>query len=199
MTGGGQISDPYDTAMYLPRMRCYTCVAIRAGRGSTGYRLMRVSFWLHAVARLVKRSPVALAQPLLASVDAEAVMVLAGADLIADGEDHSARATGQGLWAGSLDTSRMEGGCDLTYANPAAQIPVFSARTWLSPDKMRPTRLASGQPGEDRADTKGQEDADTTALRDMLAASGLPQNRQDMLFNLGMFHKRAAKPAWGGV
>jgi uncharacterized protein len=40
-----------------------------------------------------------------------------------------------------------------------------------------------------------EEDADTQALRAKLMASGLPQDRQDMLFNLGLFHKREAKPA----
>ena len=126
----------------------YTRVAIRAGRGSTGYRLTRASFCLHALERLVERSPVALDRPLLTSVDAEAVAVLRGcarADLIADGEDHFARATGQGLWAGSLDKSEMEADWDLAYANPQAQVPVFSARTYLSPDEMRPTLWARWQ------------------------------------------------------
>jgi hypothetical protein len=126
----------------------YTRIAIRAGRGSTGYRLTRASFCLHALERLVERSPVALDRPLLAAVDAEAVAVLRGcvrADLIADGEDHFARATGQGLWAGSLDQSEMDADWDLTYARPDAQVPVFSARTYLAPDQMRPTLWARWQ------------------------------------------------------
>lgn len=48
-------------------------------------------------------------------------------------------------------------------------------------------------------DKEVEEDADTQALRDMLDASSLPQERQDMLFNLGMFHKREAKPAQWAV
>jgi uncharacterized protein len=44
-----------------------------------------------------------------------------------------------------------------------------------------------------------EEDADTQALRAQLLASGLPQDRQDMLFNLGLFHKREAKPAQWAV
>lgn len=51
----------------------------------------------------------------------------------------------------------------------------------------------------DAGDKEVEEDADTQALRDMLAASSLPQERQDMLFNLGMFHKREAKPAQWAV
>jgi len=51
----------------------------------------------------------------------------------------------------------------------------------------------------DAGPKEAEEDADTEALRAMLAASGLPQDRQDMLFNLGVFHKREAKPAQWAV
>lgn len=53
--------------------------------------------------------------------------------------------------------------------------------------------------GQDAGPKEAEEDADTEALRAMLAASGLPQDRRDMLFNLGVFHKREAKPAQWGV
>lgn len=51
----------------------------------------------------------------------------------------------------------------------------------------------------DAGDKEVEEDADTQGLRAKLAASGLPQERQDMLFNLGLFHKREAKPAQWAV
>lgn len=51
----------------------------------------------------------------------------------------------------------------------------------------------------DAGPKEAEEDADAQALRDMLAASGLPQDRQEMLFNLGLFHKREAKPAQWAV
>ncbi|ESR26345.1 TM0106 family RecB-like putative nuclease [Lutibaculum baratangense] len=54
-------------------------------------------------------------------------------------------------------------------------------------------------PGSDAGDKEAEEDADTQALRSALAASGLPQDRQEMLFNLGLFHKREAKPAQWAV
>lgn len=54
-------------------------------------------------------------------------------------------------------------------------------------------------PGQDAGPKEAEADADTEALRAMLAASGLPQDRQDMLFNLGVFHKREAKPAQWAV
>ncbi|NTF95998.1 TM0106 family RecB-like putative nuclease [Rhizobium rhizogenes] len=69
-------------------------------------------------------------------------------------------------------------------------------RDWLvsiRPDTPWPV-LAS-----DAIDKEVEEDADTQALRTKLAASGLPQERQDMLFNLGLFHKREAKPAQWAV
>ncbi|MDG1370924.1 MAG: TM0106 family RecB-like putative nuclease [Paracoccaceae bacterium] len=48
-------------------------------------------------------------------------------------------------------------------------------------------------------DKEVEEDADTQALRSLLACSGLPQDRQDMLFNLGVFHSREVKPAQWAV
>ena len=54
-------------------------------------------------------------------------------------------------------------------------------------------------PGQDAGAKEVEEDADTQALRSALAASGLPQDRQALLFNLGLFHKREAKPAQWAV
>ncbi len=53
--------------------------------------------------------------------------------------------------------------------------------------------------GEGAGDKEEAEDADAEELRAMLAASGLPEERQQMLFNLGLFHKREAKPAQWAV
>uniref|UniRef100_UPI0040473202 TM0106 family RecB-like putative nuclease n=1 Tax=Yoonia sp. TaxID=2212373 RepID=UPI0040473202 len=51
----------------------------------------------------------------------------------------------------------------------------------------------------DAGPKEAEEDADARALRATLAASGLPEDRQAMLFNLGLFHKREAKPAQWAV
>lgn len=51
----------------------------------------------------------------------------------------------------------------------------------------------------DAGDKEVEEDADSLALRSALSASGLPAERQEMLFNLGLFHKREAKPAQWAV
>ena len=69
-------------------------------------------------------------------------------------------------------------------------------RDWLvrvRPDGPWP-RLA-----EKAGDKEEAEDADAAKLRSMLAASGLPEERQQMLFKLGLFHKREAKPAQWAV
>ncbi len=48
---------------------------------------------------------------------------------------------------------------------------------------------------QDAAEQESVEDEETTALRDRLAASSLLPERRELLFNLGLFHKREAKPA----
>ncbi|MFN6925018.1 MAG: TM0106 family RecB-like putative nuclease [Tabrizicola sp.] len=47
----------------------------------------------------------------------------------------------------------------------------------------------------DAGPKEAEEDADAQALRKALAASDLPEDRQALLFNLGLFHQREAKPA----
>ena len=44
-----------------------------------------------------------------------------------------------------------------------------------------------------------QADIEADDLRALLKGSDLPQDRQDMLFNLGLFHRREAKPAWWAI
>lgn len=53
--------------------------------------------------------------------------------------------------------------------------------------------------GESAGEKEAGEDAEAAALRARLASSGLPQEWQAMLFDLGMFHKREAKPAWWSI
>lgn len=75
-------------------------------------------------------------------------------------------------------------------------ISTMELRDWLV--TFRPVgpwpRMAEGAGDKEEA-----EDAETKQLRAMLAASGLPEERQRMLFNLGLFHKREAKPAQWAV
>lgn len=55
------------------------------------------------------------------------------------------------------------------------------------------------QIGQDAATKEAEEDADTRALRVRIAASDLPGDRQELLFNLGLFHRREVKPAQWAV
>lgn len=48
-------------------------------------------------------------------------------------------------------------------------------------------------------DKEIEEDGETQAFRSELAASGLSAEQQEMLFNLGLFHRREAKPAQWAV
>ncbi len=51
----------------------------------------------------------------------------------------------------------------------------------------------------DASDKEVAEDEETMAFRARLRASALPEERQEMLFNLALFHKREAKPAWWAI
>jgi len=51
----------------------------------------------------------------------------------------------------------------------------------------------------DACEQQDMEDAGMQVLHETLATSGLPRDRQDMLFNLGFFHKREARPAQWAV
>ncbi|WP_370205190.1 TM0106 family RecB-like putative nuclease, partial [Pararhodobacter marinus] len=51
----------------------------------------------------------------------------------------------------------------------------------------------------DAGDKEEAEDAEAEALRAMLAASDLPEDRRAMLFDFGLFHRREAKPAQWAV
>jgi predicted RecB family nuclease len=52
---------------------------------------------------------------------------------------------------------------------------------------------------QNAASKEVEENAETQALRASISASGLPEDRQEMLFNLGLFHRREVKPAQWAV
>jgi uncharacterized protein len=97
------------------------------------------------------------------------------------------------LWRESSEQSILD---EIEDYNRIDCISTEELRDWLvsiRPDAPWPVLAA------DASDKEVEEDADTQALRTKLAASGMPQDRQDMLFNLGLFHKREAKPAQWAV
>lgn len=120
----------------------YTRLMVCPGRIGTSYRLVRLSFCLHALERLVERSDLPLDRPLLPAVDAEAVSLLRRlwqAKGIEDAGDQFFGAITLGVWAGSLDRSALEDGWGLAFESAGACVPVYSVRTFLSPEEMRPT------------------------------------------------------------
>lgn len=54
-------------------------------------------------------------------------------------------------------------------------------------------------PSADAGGQEQQDDAETAALRAQLAVSALPEDRREMLFNLGLYHRREAKPSWWAI
>ncbi len=107
---------------------------------SIGFRLSAVSFCEHALERLVERSDLPLDRPLLPQVDDEARAIFRGWDrnarIIEDGDEFYSAET-PGLWAGGHDELAIE--ADWNIFKTCGSVPIFSARTFLSPSKMRPT------------------------------------------------------------
>lgn len=127
----------------------YTRVDILVGLKRPRFGLIRASFCMHALERLVERSQVPLDTPLLPLLDAEAGRLLrrlGSGELIVDADDQFVPAgTGrsgppaiEGVWAGAVDTCDFDPGWGLIRTG-AAPVLVFSARTFLGPDQMRPT------------------------------------------------------------
>lgn len=116
----------------------YTLIRIELRGGFTCYHIGRTSFCLHAVERLIERSTVAVDRPLLPALDAEYLATARSfreGAMIRDEEDHFLRGVQDGLWAGGIDEIAPEVG----WPEGCSTVPVFSIRTFLSPDEMRPT------------------------------------------------------------
>jgi uncharacterized protein len=69
-------------------------------------------------------------------------------------------------------------------------------RDWLAAIRPEGPWPALAPAAEER---EADDDADAAALRAQLAASGLPEARRRLLFDLGLFHQREAKPAWWAI
>jgi hypothetical protein len=119
-------------------------IYLRAKVGMAGSRLCfelsAVSFCRHALERLVERSDVGLALGLLPQVDIEAQAIFRAWNRearITDAGDEYYPADMPGLWAGGHDEMSVEQ--DWNLVNDCGQLPIFSARTFLSEAEMRPT------------------------------------------------------------
>jgi len=75
----------------------------------------------------------------------------------------------------------------------------------ISTEELRDWLVSRRPPGpwpalsSDAELKEAEEDADAQALRTGLAASGLSEERQKILLNIGFFHKREVKPAWWAI
>lgn len=115
------------------------------GRGM-GFHLSAVSFCRHALERLVERSTLALDAALLPQVDNEAQAIFRAWDrnaLISEAGDEYYPAALPGVWAGGHDEMALDP--DWNLRNSCGMLPVFSARTFLSAEEMRPTVWLRGK------------------------------------------------------
>ncbi len=128
----------------------YTHVAAVLDTVRQRVSLHRAGFGPHALERFVERGKVSLDGPLLPQVDAAAVLLLrafARDAVIEEGGDQAISAGSAGLWAGSADLSTVEDDWPVA-ARSGGPVPIFSARTFLSPEVMRPILWLKWSEGE---------------------------------------------------
>ena len=86
-----------------------------------------------------------------------------------------------------------------------AEIEDYNRIDCVSTEKLRDWLVAIRPAGPwpalapDRGGDEADEDAEAAALRAELAGSDLDPERQQLLFDLGLFHRREAKPAWWAI
>jgi predicted RecB family nuclease len=86
-----------------------------------------------------------------------------------------------------------------------AEIEDYNRIDCISTEKLRDWLVAIRPEGPwptlapARGDAEAEADAEAAALQAMLAGSGLDTGRRQLLFDLGFFHRREAKPAWWAI
>lgn len=117
----------------------YTRVTVLPEKQKVITWINRANFSLHALERFIERSGCALGPGVVDAIDAEAETllrsVIQGRLLEQDGDEYL-RARETGVWAGSQDVTSADQGW--RFEQEEALIPTFSARTFLSPDEMKP-------------------------------------------------------------
>jgi hypothetical protein len=101
---------------------------------------VRLAFCAHALERYVERSGCDL-RNILQLIDAEAVQGLAQVlgHLVTHEGDDVFLTSPHGVWAGGLDQSSVEPDWRLIPRDPNTGLSLFSVRTFLAEDQMRPT------------------------------------------------------------
>lgn len=118
----------------------YLRAKVRLTATGIAFNLSAVSFCCHALERLVERSKFSFNTSLLTQVDAEALTIFRAWDRaarIVDCQDEFYPSASYGVWAGGHD--EMELDPDWQLVGCRGKLPIFSARTFLSPAEMRPT------------------------------------------------------------
>lgn len=129
-----------DITLFAEPALIYTQTVIHC-EGISRYSMTQCSFSTHALERLVERGKAPLDTPLLPAVDAEAVAILRGFRKnrqIEHDDGTFIQGVADGLWAGCIDHTVLDPDWGLVFPDPAVRIPIFSARTFLGPDEIRP-------------------------------------------------------------
>lgn len=118
----------------------YSAVFAESTRTKRNLHIARVSLNYHAIERLIERSDCEIGPGFLELIDREANHILkelARDVSITHNEDEFIRSSYCGVWAGSIDASRPDPEWFASEADQKA--PIFSIRTFLSPDEMHPS------------------------------------------------------------
>ncbi|KGL00081.1 hypothetical protein PM04_16275 [Thalassobacter sp. 16PALIMAR09] len=117
----------------------YSAVFAESTRTKRSLHIARISLNYHAIERLIERSDCEIGPGFLELIDQEANHILkelARDVTITHNEDEFIRSSYCGVWAGSIDVSRPDPEWFAFEQDPKA--PIFSVRTFLSPDEMHP-------------------------------------------------------------
>lgn len=117
----------------------WTSVRARAGKHMISFVTWQVQVGLHAMQRYVERSACQLAN-LLPQMDramADALDWLDREDPLRDGDDEYLP-LGSGVWAGGIDILASDAAWGPAFAGDARPLPVFSVRTFMGEEEMRP-------------------------------------------------------------
>lgn len=125
--------------LFVEDVLLYAAVIAETTRTSRSLHIARVSLNCHAIERLIERSDCEIGPGFLELIDREAnhmLKELARDETITHDEDEFIRSSYGGVWAGGIDASRPD---PEWFAGEADQnAPIFSVRTFLSPDEMHP-------------------------------------------------------------
>jgi len=127
------------TDCFRERRIAWTSVRARAGKHMISFVTWQVQAGLHAMQRHVQRSdcPLHNLLPQLDGAMTEALEWLDREDPMRDGDDEYLPLR-SGVWAGGLDMLASDPAWGPAFAGDDGPLPVFSVRTFLGEEEMRP-------------------------------------------------------------